>query len=223
MYNLEALLKDAFTHEFEKELGTFPSEKELEKEFPFTKKHLLELKDTEGGSKKKRGRKFTGSVYLKRFAAVIICIVVIPAVIILTNEDIRESISISIFNTQSSGKIATGIQSKSNKTPTVKDIKPEYIPKGYILLSKTALNDHSYKHNYCNEQDEVISITISPYKTDISAEYEPISIGSELGYYTTDTAQKVKYLIFEYREFGIRISATDLSKEELIKIAQNIK
>ena len=214
-------LKECIDSEIEK----LPSDEELKKQFPFSKKYV---KQAVRRLKAKKYRRPLAIVYLQRVGVVFLAVTTILFGVLLLNDSVRASVSKAIINVSEQFFDISFIDENSNKEETVdvNSLKIGYIPEGFKLKKKTIFDGYQEFHYY-DEKDNPIFIKISKSKNkhmvdkeDVSIEYMKINGYEACVVSSLDSVSTV--LIMGNGNIQIDISAV-LEKEEVIKIAKNIK
>ena len=221
----DQLFSKALEESIDAELERLPSDKELKILFPIPKKHV---KQALRRLKAKKYRRPLALVYFQRVGVIFLAVSTILFGVLLFDDSVRASVSKAIINIREQFFEISFIDEDSNKNETVdvNSLKIGYIPEGFELKKKTVFDGYQEFH-YSDEKDNPIFIKMTNSKNKNMIDNENISIEyMEINGYeacivsSLDSVSTV--LIMGNGSIQIDISA-GLEKEEVIKIAKNIK
>lgn len=220
------LLEKAFL-KFEKDLQkTYPNEKELGKAYPINRKTIRNYKRIL--KEKENGRKFILK-YVSSAAVAILCIISLFFGVILTNSGVRASVEkvVLVWHDKYTEFIYNRTSSDFSSYE-VEDFEIGYIPVGFELQFENCL-DSIRLISFANTQkeDETIDIQIFDDQTSVCFDndymsYEKIKIGSNEAWLMYNDDEKYGSLLVVYDKISVMVVGY-LSKEEIIKVARNIK
>lgn len=183
---------------------------------------LNQKMDTMFASARKRAARKRRFVTARRVAAVFLVFLTIASITVMSVEAFRVPVLNFIFKTNKDNKSLTEIEPTS-KDP---DFTFNYIPSGYHFVKKTVTENNSYfMYEYKDRNDNWIFIELN---CDISSKnYSAIDKTNYLQFVNNHTNYyflqgESKQLLWYKNKFIHKISAS-LSKDELLKIAVNIK
>ena len=221
---LDELLGKAFKDQLENELNNGPSDDTLEAMHPFTDEQMKRATELNRKNKKQR---ISWKTQLGRVAAVVLCVITTAGVISLANPTVRGHVSNAVTRLIDE-YISVDFGAGTDNDPIdISKTRITYIPEGYCLYEDNSDKD-SISHIYQNDMGEYIIIDIEESSdirlmTEKSAhEFEIHDIGRYEGYISYSEELKQGSVYFGNSYFTVAISGMT-EKEELIKIAENIK
>lgn len=222
----DTILASAFSEYMDNEAGSMPSKEELNKEYPVPKNGLRRIK----GEIKKDRPKSKAVVYLQRVAVVFLAAVTLFTGVMALSTEVRSTVFDTIV--QWFDKFARISFGDEPVTPAkiienAGDFEIGYVPEGLTLISSEGNHDNR-KLTYISDGVEFLYISLylpnsTGYAGDIElSEYEPININENEGHIFYNEEENLGSLFFEKSGYNIMISCI-LEKDELIKVAENIK
>lgn len=224
----EALLKEAVCEYHIEELKAIPSNRELKATYTLSPEFYRKM-DKLLRAQEKVMRKYN-IIRILKYAAIIVLMI---GTLALTNSDVRAKIKEIFFEMFDEYAVMTFNSDSENVITSLEDLNFElgYVPDGFELVDKFKDDNIAIEH-YSN-QNEILSIN---YYLDFGVEnnlntdnedmmYEKITVNDKFeGYFrSSEDKNKENVLIFSNSNKGFSVSImANLSKEELIKIAENI-
>ena len=223
----EVLLEKSF-FKHEKELQkTYPDDEELEKEYPTSRRKVRRyiniLKE------KKYGKKLIW-MYASRAAVAFLCVISLLFGFVMINSEVRASVEKVFFIWYDKyTEVVFNETSDDFSSYELEDFEIGYIPEGFELQYETNLDDMRLS-GFINtkKEDSLIDIQIfdgTQASIGIDNEqmlYEKIKIGSNDAWIMYNDEAEYGCLLVVYGKISILVVG-DLSKEEIIKVAENIK
>lgn len=226
----DIVLEKAFIEHEKEEFKSYPDDDELEKKYPISKKEIRKLKKVI--KEKEYGKKLI-RVYLEKAAVVILCVISVFFALIMTSSEVRASVENVILKWYD--KYTEIVLMKNDDynngliAEKVEDVQLGYIPDGFELILNQELKSKRLLQ-YINIYNEESLLSVDIFVNDS----ESISFDNEqVEYERLDSSSGEMWIMYNDNEkygglivVGINVSVLitgDLSKEELIKIAENIK
>lgn len=225
----EALLKEAVCEYHIEELKAIPSNRELKAAYTLSPEFYRKM-DKILTVQKKAMRKYN-IIHVLKYAATIMLMI---GTITLINEDVRAKIKEIFFEIFEEYGVMTFNSDGENLISSLEELEFElgYVPDGYELKDEIRTNIMAKLYYTNNEEDDLLidyylaSNDESNIKTDSKGmRYESITINSKFeGYFRiSEDSNKENSLIIYNSDLGFYVNITSiLSKDELIKIAENI-
>ena len=222
----DTVLASAFAEYVDEETESMPSKEELAKMYPIPKDGLKKIKR----AIKKKRPKSKALIYLQRVAVVFLAAVALFAGVMAMSTEVRSAVSnaiISWFDKFASVDFGDEPAVPAKIINNVDDFEIGYVPEGLELADCIKEYDNR-KLTYISNGAEFIHISLfssnsTDYSGDIElSEYEPIMINDNEGHIFYSENEKSGSLFFEYNGYTVMISCI-LDKNELIKVAENIK
>lgn len=224
----EVVLEKAFIEHEKEVLKSYPDDVELEREYPISKKEIRRFKNIV--KEKEYGKKLI-RVYFERAAVVVLCMIsLFFALIMTTSPEVRAAVenvilkwydkyTEFIFTESTTGLVAEEIE----------DVEIGYIPEKFNLEFEERLETQFYAY-YLSEADANKFFTINVFINNNgtlafdneSLEYENIEISGQEAWLMYDDEEANGGIVIVGKSITIDIAGY-LSKEELVKIAENIK
>ncbi len=226
----DIVLEKAFIEHEKEEFKSYPDDDELEKKYPISKKEIRKLKKVI--KEKEYGKKLI-RVYLEKATVVILCVISVFFALIMTSSEVRASVENVILKWYD--KYTEIVLMKNDDynngliAEKVEDVQLGYIPDGFELILNQELKSKRLLQ-YINIYNEESLLSVDIFVNDS----ESISFDNEqVEYERLDSSSGEMWIMYNDNEkygglivVGINVSVLitgDLSKEELIKIAENIK
>ncbi len=223
----EILLKEAF-FKYEKQVQkAYPDDEELEKEYPTSRKKIRKYKNIV--KEKEYGRKLIW-VYMNRAAVAFLCIISLLFGLIMTNSEVRASVETVVLKWYDKyTEFIFSATSDGFASYELEDFEIGYIPEDFDLQHDEILDDIRDMWFINTEKGDAICV-IQIFNTDQTSVfvdneqmvYEKTKIGSNEAWMMYNAGDGYGSLLVADAKFSILVVG-DLSKEELIKIAENIK
>lgn len=224
----EALLKEAVCEYHIEELKAIPSNRELKATYTLSPEFYRKM-DKILRAQEKVMRKYN-IIRILKYAAIIVLMI---GTLALTNSDVRAKIKEIFFEMFDEYAVMTFNSDSVNVITSLEDLDFElgYVPDGFELVDE--FKDANIAVEHYSNQNEILSIN---YYFDFGVEnnlntdnedmmYEKITVNDKFeGYFrSSEDKNKENVLIFSNSNKGFSVSImANLSKEELIKIAENI-
>lgn len=228
----EALLKEAVCEYHIEELKAIPSNRELKATYTLSPEFYRKM-DKILRAQEKVMRKYN-IIRILKYAAIIVLMI---GTLALTNSDVRAKIKEIFLEMFDEYAVMTFNSDSENVITSLEDLDFElgYVPDGFELeyeIKVGNVENICYK-NVKNSEDELfvkyslISDEVTQIKSDNEGMmYENITIKGKLeGYFRSNEGNnKENVLIYYNSEVGFYVNImANLGREELIKIAENIK
>lgn len=225
----EALLKEAVCEYHIEELKAIPSNRELKATYTLSPEFYRKM-DKILRAQEKVMRKYN-IIRILKYAAIIVLMI---GTLALTNSDVRAKIKEIFFEMFDEYAVMTFNSDSVNVITSLEDLDFElgYVPDGFELVEEIK-DSNMIKFYYKNNEDEVLIIKHiltsnmdNEFKTDNNEmTFELINVDGEFeGYFrSSENNNKENSLIYYNSELGFYVNIRSiLSKEDLIKIAENI-
>lgn len=223
----EFLLEKAFVQHEEELQKTYPDDEELEKTYPTNRKKIRRYKKII--KEKEYGRKLIW-MYVNRAAVAFLCIISLIFGLVMTNSEVRASVENVVLKWYDKyTEFVFNETSDEFDSYKLEDFKIGYIPEDFEL---------QYEENYgdlrdicfINTKKEEAIFVVQIFDNDRTSvfvdneqmSYEKTKIGSHEAWLMYNDADRYGSLLIVDTKFSILIVG-DLSKEDIIKIARNIK
>lgn len=223
----EVLLEKAF-FKHEKELQkTYPDDETLNKEYPVSEKKIRKYKNI--AKEKAYGKKLMW-VYLNRAAIVFLCIISLLFGLIMINSEVRASVELVVLEWYDKytefvfNKVSDGFDSYQ-----LEDFEIGYIPENFELQYDEYYDD---LRDMCfintEEDDSILVIQIfdvahtSIFVDNEQMLYEKTKIGSDEAWLMYNDDDEYGSLLIVGNKYSVLIVG-DVRKDEIIRIAENIK
>lgn len=244
MYNevhdkvLEGIMSVALTQIMYEEDEACPSDEELAKMYPLSKKMLRKYNKR---IKEREYRNPLPVVYLKRVSIIALAVISVMFGVLSTSGEVRAAIVNTVVTWYDKyvqfdfSKTSNPVDSNMSDIPsnpeqtlkTLNDLEIEYIPEGYVLDSYT---EDSYLREFVYSSADGDYLIIGLYSSDSvdvvsdieKSEYEMITINNNTAYVLYNPQDRMGTLILGNETYTIWISAVT-EKSELIKVAEKIK
>lgn len=226
----EALLKEAVCEYHIEELKAIPSNRELKATYTLSPEFYRKM-DKILRAQEKVMRKYN-IIRILKYAAIIVLMI---GTLALTNSDVRAKIKEIFFEMFDEYAVMTFNSDSVNVITSLEDLDFElgYVPDGFELVEEVKTinvvniyyadnNDKNLLIEYCLIYNDKINLNTD--SKDMI--YENIIINGEYESYfrSSEDTNKENYLIYYNSELGCTVTImANLSKEEMIKIAENIK
>ena len=241
MYNkvqdqvFEGILTAALNEYIVEELKSVPSDEEIAEMYPTS----IKLKKRyQRKAKEKKYQLPLPLVYCKRLAVAFFVVVTLSFGILMTNSDVRAAVSntvvtwyekviqINFFKAQDTINTDKSTETEDS-LPDLSDLKVTYIPSEFMLASSI---EETEKREYIYTAEDGRYLVIGMYSSETTevvldielTKYEEISINGNSGYLVYNEVENTGYLTYGNTKYTITISSIS-TKEEIIKIAENIK
>ncbi len=226
----DIVLEKAFIEHEKEEFKSYPDDEELEKKYPISKKEIRKLKNVV--KEKEYGKKLI-RVYLDKAAVVILCVISVFFALVMTSSEVRASVENVILKWYEKYTEFVFVKNDNYNsgliTEKVKDVQLEYIPDGFELILNEELESKRLLY-YVNIYDEDSILSVDIFVNDL----ESLSLDNEqVEYERLDSSHGEMWLMYNDNKnygslivVGTKVSVLitgNLSKEEIIKIAENIK
>lgn len=225
----EGILSTALAAYIEEEMSLAPSDDELTVMYPASEKRLKEYRRR--AKKQKPSKTPTAVVHLRRVAVIFLAVVSVCFGILMINDGVRAAVIESVvtwyekyveFDFFNSGNTAM-FESKNS----VDDFVVEYIPEGFEYDSTSEIPGVK-EIFYFDENGEFIFVGLyesENHWTSLDSEYseyEEVKINGHDAYLLYNEAESAGSIAFGDKLFSVCITGL-IDKEELIKVAENIK
>lgn len=226
----EALLKEAVCEYHIEELKAIPSNRELKATYTLSPEFYRKM-DKILIAQEKVMRKYN-IIRILKYAAIIVLMI---GTLALTNSDVRAKIKEIFFEMFDEYAVMTFNSESENVITSLEDLDFElgYVPDGFELVEEIKTinvvniyyadnNDKNLLIEYCLIYNDKINLNTD--SKDMI--YENIIINGKYESYfrSSEDTNKENYLIYYNSELGCTVTImANLSKEEMIKIAENIK
>lgn len=183
---------------------------------------LNQKMDTMFASARKRANRKRRFITARRIAAVFLVFLTMASITVMSVEAFRVPVLNFIFKSNNENESITEMKPTSNDT----DFTFKYIPSGYQFVKKTVAEDNSYfMYEYKDTKDNWIVIELN---SDVeSKSYSAIEKTDYIQFVYKQTnyyfLQGHSNQLLWYKNKFIHKISSSLSKEELLKIATNIK
>ena len=223
----EVVLEKAFIEHEKELLKSYPDDVELEREYPISKKEIRRFKNIV--KEKEYGKKLI-RVYFDRAAVVVLCMISLFFTLVMTNSEVRAAVenvilkwydkyTEFIFTEATTGLVAEKIE----------DVEIGYIPEGFELSFEDNMEIECFKQ-YTHIDDPSSNFILSVFYNNEEnlfydnekLKYKEILINSKEAWIAYDEIEKKGGIILLGDCVSVNI-AGNLSEDELIKIAENIK
>jgi len=224
----DVVLASAFADYIDMEAKAMPSKEELDRLYPIPKNGLRRLKR----EIKKKNRGSRAAVYLRRIAVIFLVAVTLFAGVMSFSAEVRSSVInaiIEVFDEFISISFAEGAPASSASTADdAKALSIGYIPEGFVLEEYSEFNrEISYTYTAPGDKQIIISISASgtaKYSFDTEHfEREMIFINDSEGYVFYDADENTGCMLFKAKDRVVMLNCNILDKNEMLKIAKNIK
>lgn len=223
----DSLLEKAF-FKYEKQLQkTYPDDEELEKEYPTSRKKIRRYRNI---LKEKEYRRKSIWLYVNRAAVAFLCIISLIFGLVMLNSDVRASVEKVILKLHDKyTEFVFNVTADEFASYDLEDFEIGYIPEDFEVLNENIYDDMKYI-DFINTKkgDAMIVIQIfDSAQTSVGIDneqmtYEKMKIGSNEAWLMYNEKENCGSLLIVDNKFSILVFA-DLSKEELIKIGENIR
>lgn len=225
----DCLFYIGLNNSFEKEMNSLPSDEELKKMYPVPKKIPRSIR---AKIKKKKYGKPAAVVYLTRIIIGIMVALSLAFTILATDEGVRDAVSQVVLK-WFDGYVKVDFKESGTDSLTLNksynDFSIYYIPRGFVIENSVE-NPGMRKYNYNKSGEKIYISIISSEIMDVFVDSETdltekITINGLEGIYTEDKDSdgKIrKIIVFGNSKTTIRV-ISNIEKEEVIKIAENIK
>lgn len=223
----DVLLEKTFVEHERKVQKTYPDDEELEKKYPTNRKSVKKYKRI--FKEKEYGRKLIW-LYVNRAAVVFLCIISLFFSFVMINYEVRASVENVILNWYD--KYTEFIFNKTSDefdSYELEDYKIGYIPEDFELQYEENFDDIRDMCFMNTEKDDAIFVIqiFDPDKTSVCVDneqmlYKKTEIGSREAWIMYNDAEEYGSVLVADTKFSILVVG-DLSKEEIIKVAENIK
>lgn len=223
----EVVLEKAFIEHEKDMLKSYPADDELESEYPISKKEIRRFKNIV--KEKEYGKKLV-RVYLERAAVIVLCMISLFFALVMTSPEVRAAVENVILKWY--GKYTEFIFTESTTglvAEKIEDVEIGYIPEEFNLEFEERLETQIYAY-YLSEADANKFFTINVFINNNgtlafdneSLEYENMEISGQEAWLMYDDEEANGGIVIVGKSITIDIAGY-LSKEELVKIAENIK
>lgn len=221
------LLEKAFV-KHEKELQkTYPDDEELEKEYPISRKKIRRYKNII--KEKEYGKKLIW-MYVNRAAVAFLCIISLIFGFVMTNSEVRASVESVVLKWYDKyTEFVFNETSGGFDSYKLEDFKIGYIPENFELQHEEIYDDMRDVCFINTKKDDAIFVIqiFDTAQTSVFVDneqmlFEKTKIGSNEAWIMYNDADGYGSLLIVDTKFSILVVG-DLSKEEIIKIAVNIK
>lgn len=225
----EALLKEAVCEYHIEELKAIPSNRELKATYTLSPEFYRKM-DKILRAQEKVMRKYN-IIRILKYAAIIVLMI---GTLALTNSDVRAKIKEIFFEMFDEYAVMTFNSDSENVITSLEDLDFElgYVPDGFELVEEMKDSNIIYFDYTDNNENKLFIKFYLIFGTDNQLQsdnkgvlYEEIIINDKFEAYfrSTNDISKENSLICYYSEAGFSVSIMgNLSKEELIKIVENI-
>ena len=227
----EAMLTNAFSEYLDERMASVPSDAELAEKFPLPKKKTkwINRRIKERKYNRKRPLKL---VYTQRVAIAALVIFSLSFGILSTSPKVQAAIKDTVvewyekyikFNFKSTE--TAGEEKESQRT--LESFNIGYIPSGFTQTESSERIDDRY-YMYTNESNDYIIIEIAITDTygfvadNEKNKYDEISLHGSKAYFMFDDVNQSGAVIWADGAYTITVEGI-FNKEELLKIAENIK
>ena len=180
----EVVLEKAFIEHEKDMLKSYPTDDELESEYPISKKEIRRFKNIV--KEKEYGKKLI-RVYFDRVAVVILCIISLFFALIMTSSEVRAAVenvilkwydkyTEFIFTESTTGLVAEKIE----------DVEIGYIPEGFQLFFEDNMEIENFKqYTHIDDPNSIFMISVfynneeNVFYDNENLEYQKISINSK--------------------------------------------
>lgn len=223
----EVVLEKAFIEHEKDLLKSYPDDVELERKYPISKKEIRRFKNIV--KEKEYGKKLI-RVYFDRAAVVVLCIISLFFALIMTSPEVRAAVENVILKWYDKYTEFIFTEAKTGLVAEeIEDVEIGYIPEKFNLEFEERLETQFYAY-YLSEADANKFFTINVFINNNgtlafdneSLEYENIEISGQEAWLMYDDEEANGGIVFVGKSITIDIAGY-LSKEELVKIAENIK
>lgn len=222
----EIILEKAFIEHEKEEQKAYPDDKELEKRFPISKKEIRKFK--RAAKEKEYGQKLV-TVYLKRVAVIVLCMVSLFFALMMTSPEVRaaarnvilkwyDKYTEFVFSQESNGLVAEKIE----------DVEIGYILDGFELEFEEKLEEKILLY-FVNANKPDFDLAIEVFYNESAvvsydnehSDYEQVSINSGESWYMYNKDENKRGLILVGEYVTVNITGY-ISETDLFKIAENI-
>ncbi len=241
MYNkvhdeiLEGLISAALNEYIETENKKVPDDEQLSKMYRLSKKEKRWLNRK---TKEKKHKKPLALIYLSRAAVIFLCIVSLSFAVLMTNSGVRAAVAEAVvtwyedhvrFDFSKSEDVPEDTQGGEKDDVTdVEDLTVGYIPEGFDEASRTEESGYR-QYIYYNENGEHLLIVICDSKyTEMEQdseqhEYEEIILNGNIkAHLFYNDEERSGTIIYGNNVYTVDVTGL-IDKDELIKVAENIK
>ena len=226
----EVVLEKAFIEHEKEELKFYPDDRELAEKYPISKKEVRRLRNIV--KEKEYGKKLI-RVYFDKAAVVVLCIISMFFALIMTSSEVRASVENVILKWYEKYTEFVFVKNDNDNSgliaEKVKDVQLGYIPDGFELILNEELESKRLLY-YVNIYDEDSILSVDIFVNDL----ESLSLDNEqVKYERLDSSYGEMWLMYNDNKnygslivVGNKVSVLitgNLSKKEIIKIAENIK
>ncbi|MDO4380436.1 MAG: DUF4367 domain-containing protein [Clostridia bacterium] len=225
----DAALKKAFCDYTDNLLDSFPDCETLSEKYPLSKK---EERFFERIMKEKKYGKPLALVYLSRAAVIFLCFVTLAAAVMLSSPTVRAAVKNVFMQWFEKYTLFTFVQTEPGKDDfqNVEDVKIGYIPEGYELgfedkLPKAFTYIYYSRDNDPNKDIMIEIIENGVVDTGLDNEYSKLTktkINGHDAWINYSENNCAGTVILVGTKITVQINAI-LPKEELVKIAENIR
>lgn len=224
----EALLKEAVCEYHIEELKAIPSNRELKAAYTLSPEFYRKM-DKILIAQEKVMRKYN-IIRILKYAAIIVLMI---GTLALTNSDVRAKIKEIFLEMFDEYAVMTFNSDSENVITSLEDLDFElgYVPDGFELVEEMK-DSNIVRSKYTNTKEDILvrCYLISNNENNLNSDnkgvrYESITINGEFECYfrSSEDTNKENSLICYNSKLGFYVSITaNLSKEELVKIAENI-
>lgn len=239
---LDGVLTAAFSEYLDREFADLPSDEELKEMYPVSRKSL---RKAQRRMKEIKYRKPLPLIYLQRAGVVFLTAATLCFGVLITRQEVDASRSVTVIKEfddhikfefitpgSSGDETYTEEEIEKRKEKAIKhlaDIEIGYFPDGYELEPSQSSESTGYRdYTYYNDKGEPLSIAISlPEGTCICvdnehSELELTSINGNEAYINYNYEENIGTVIISNPDYVIDVCG-QISRDELIKIAENIK
>ena len=228
----EAYLTAALREHMRKEAESAPSDEELRKMFPRDKKDEKRLKEyirLERKQEKRERGQSAPLVFLKRAAIIAMAVVSLSTAVMLTDTDIRAAVEHAVVEFfDKYAKVNFRYSDDAGDEVDIYKLSIGYIPDGYELIESDEEEPYRDYMYYSDKDDLFLSIGISysnNTESDVDIEHmdmTEITVNGYNGYMFYNEEMQAGCLLLGNQVLAISVDV-ELSKDELIRIAENIK
>lgn len=240
MYNkvhdkvFEALMTVALDQIIYEEDESCPSDEKLAKMYPTSKKMMRKYRNK---VKERWYRNPLPVVYLKRVSIIALAVISVMFGVLSTSGEVRAAIvntvvtwhdkyvNIDLYAENNIDESES--QTETEEGPDANTLVVGYIPQEYILSSSTEEIDHR-EYLYMTDTGEYLLISFySSKNADIgldiqNSEYEQFVVNGNDAFLSYNDTDQYGTIVFGNRIYTVTVSGL-ISKDELIKISENIK
>ena len=223
----EVVLEKAFVEHEKEELKFYPDDRELAEKYPISKKEVRRLRNIV--KEKEYGKKLI-RVYFDKASVVILCIISMFFALIMTSSEVRASVGNVILKwyEKYTEFVFSETSNGNNVLNSISNVKINYIPDGYELMSDDVLADARYLF-FVHDNDVEKYITIDIFENESTS----VAFDNEiLNYERIDSIFAETWLMYDDKEGigGVIIVEENISikvfgylhEEELFNIINSI-